>query len=338
MYLITAYSPHTENLVHLANDSLKINRRWFFKFLTTELWLGSKILGETWQKQTTEQAMASNKLHQGVLQGKVNACKRLEGTTASHAGSLGRPGKEGVRDGRGAQSPERKARAPPQPRARTPLQPAHPRTVGRTAPQGHRNEATLHNLPPRRQAPARHPACGAPESCCAWTDRLGTRVGSPDSGDRERGCQGQRELGTESQGGRAGGDSRSGKRKQGCGGQGAGSRERGHGAGPGRSAHWWPDPAREGAGEGAIRPRGHPRYTCTRPTWVALWNCFFSPATDMMGCWRPRGGRLRTRRCGGGRRAAAGPAAAGAAGAGARRGTRACAERHPDVRAGDAAS
>lgn len=40
----------------------------------------------------------------------------------------------------------------------------------------------------------------------------------------------------------------------------------------------------------------------------------------------------------GGRRAAAGPAAAGATGAGARRGTRACAERHPDVRAGDAAS
>lgn len=181
--------------------------------------------------------MASNKLHQGVLQGKVNACKRLEGTTASHAGSLGRPGKEGFGDGRGAQSPERKARAPPQPRARTPLQPAHPRTVGRTAPQGHRNEATLHNLPPRRQAPARHPACGAPRAAVrgptAWEPGWGAQTAGTGSRDaRDRGSWGLRARAAELVG------TRSGKRKQGCGGQGAGSGERGHGAGPRRSAPW----------------------------------------------------------------------------------------------------
>lgn len=189
MYLITSYSPHAENLVHLANDWLKINRL-IFKFLTTELWLGSQIRGETWKPRTPLiKSWPQMSFTKEFSREKVNACKLLEGATASHAGSLGRPGKEGFGKARSA---GRRAQSAKRGHLRS-LDHEHRSSQdiseqwGHTAPQGHRNRATLHNLPPRRQAPALHSRCGRP----AGTDRLGTRVGSPDGGDPERWCQEQ---------------------------------------------------------------------------------------------------------------------------------------------------
>lgn len=99
---------------------------------------------------------------------KVNACKLLEGATASHAGSLGRPGKEGLGK---ARSTGRRAQSAKRGHLRS-LDHEHRSSQdisgqwGHTAPQGHRNRATLHNLPPRRQAPALHSPCSARELPC----------------------------------------------------------------------------------------------------------------------------------------------------------------------------
>lgn len=188
----------------------------------------------------------------------------------SHSLPCWKPGEAwegGVGEGpeRRAQSPERKAQAPPQPGPRTPLQPGHLKTVGHTAPQGHRNRATLHNLPPRCRAPARHPPCGARAAL------RGPTAGEPEWGAGTAGTRNgdarDRELGTEGLGGGDGGDS---EREEEAGMRRSGSRvgERNHGAGPRRSAPRGPDP-----GQGGLRGEGSPSagpprppYTGTRPT------------------------------------------------------------------------
>lgn len=171
--------------------------------------------------QTADQAMATNKLHQGVLQGKVNACMRLEGTTSSHAGSLGRPGEEGFRGGQGAQSLERKAPAPGQLRAELRSCQHIPGQWG----AAHRKVTTprrLYIISRRATRHLRGTLGAAPESCRTGTDSLGTLVGNPDCGDREPAGARDRELGTGSQDEGVGRDSEWGE-EAGMSRQGAGS-------------------------------------------------------------------------------------------------------------------
>lgn len=186
---------------------------------------------------------------------------------------------------------------------------------------------------------ARHLLCtlavAALRGPTAWEPGWGARTAGTRNGDARN-----RELGTKSWVEEMGG-TRSGKRKQGCGGQRAGSgsgiTERDRGVAP------LGDPTRPGrAKRSGPSVRG-----ATPPLPAHLHAPYLSGFVELLlqpchrhdgmreAAWRAATGAEMWR---GGRRAAAGPAAAGATGAGARRGTRACAERHPDVRAGDAAS
>lgn len=118
---------------------------------------------------------------------KVNACKLLEGATASHAGSLGRPGKEGLGKarsaGRRAQSAKRGHR-----RSLDREHHSSQDISGQWGTEHRKVTATgrLYIISRRAAGHLRGTLRAAPESCPAGTDRLGTRVGSRDGGDPER--------------------------------------------------------------------------------------------------------------------------------------------------------
>lgn len=70
MYLITSHSPHVENLVPLANDWLKNKQTDFQVFNNGVMAWQSNPWGNLKATHTTDQVVASDELHRGVLQGK----------------------------------------------------------------------------------------------------------------------------------------------------------------------------------------------------------------------------------------------------------------------------
>lgn len=217
------------------------------------------------------------------------------------------------------------------------LMPAHPGTAGSTDTARSRGkEATLHNLVPPGHLHAAYPppprlvapALGGAEAARGATRR--------DIGDPPAAAAPHRAGGGDRREGSPPRDARQARRAtQDAGGAGLGL----------AGVPTLPAGCKLPARPSRLRPgplRGAP---VTRPTCVALWNCFLSPATDMVRedarAAAAAGRRRQQSGAGGPSRAARSPGRRSSCrrrgcgrGGAEPRGTRARAERHPDVRGG----
>lgn len=143
--------------------------------------------------QTAGQAVASEEFQdlKGVLQGKVNARASPRKPPSSLRARGRREGEIPIVVAEWGEGEERRPRAPPQP---PPVRGSRscqhiPGRPGAPAPQGHREAATLHNLPPRRPgtcSPRRRGSHGPlPQR---WLQGVrGRRTGRPRGPPRTRG-------------------------------------------------------------------------------------------------------------------------------------------------------